>query len=131
MSKPTFFMGSTKGDIRNFPEQVRKDIGFALYLAESGDRAINSVPMTGFGNAMVPEIIVDHQGDTYRTVYTVQFKEAVYVLHAFMKKSKKGRSTPKREIELVRQRLKGALAHYEATFGKRSKRQTNVSTQGR
>ncbi|WP_234907127.1 type II toxin-antitoxin system RelE/ParE family toxin [Rhizobium rhizogenes] len=128
MSKPTFFMGSSKEDIREFPEDVRRQVGFALYLAESGDRAINAVPLTGFGNAMVPEIIVDYCGDTFRAVYTVQMKEAVYVLHAFMKKSKKDRSTPKREMDLVRQRLKAAAEHYELNFGKKSKRSKNVNT---
>lgn len=128
MSKPVFFIGSSKEDIKNFPEEVRKEIGFALYLAESGDRAINAVPLAGFGNAMVPDIVVSHQGDAYRAVYTVQFKHAVYVLHAFMKKSKKGIATPKRDMELVKRRLKAAEAHHQANFGqKKEKRASNAN----
>ncbi|WP_311030303.1 type II toxin-antitoxin system RelE/ParE family toxin [Mesorhizobium koreense] len=127
MSKPVFFIGSSKEDIKDFPEEVRKEIGFSLYLAESGDRAINAVPLAGFGNSMVPEIVVSHQCDAYRAVYTVQFKHAVYVLHAFMKKSKKGIATPKREMDLVRQRLKAAEAHHRANFGQKEKRTLNVS----
>lgn len=80
---------------------------------------------------MVPEIIVDHFGDTYRTVYTVSFREAVYVLHAFKKKSKTGRSTPKYEMDLVRRRLKAAQSHYEETFRRKIERKKNVGTRGR
>lgn len=131
MSRETIFIGSSREDIRNFPEEVRREIGFALYLAESGDTAINAVPLTGFGNASVPEVIVDHIGDTFRAVYTIRFSEVVYVLHAFMKKSKKGCTTPKREMDLVRQRLRAAQEHYEAHFGRKGMRKRNVSTQGR
>ena len=65
----------------------------------------------------VLEIVSRHDGDTYRAVYTVRFKLAVYVLHAFQKKAKRGIATPKREIDLVRRRLKAAQAHYTATYG--------------
>jgi len=64
--------------------------------------------MTGFGGAGVVEIVTDHRGDTFRAVYTVRFSEAVYVLHAFQKKSKTGRKTPKHDIELIKQRLREA-----------------------
>lgn len=127
MSKPVFFIGSSKEDIKKFPEDVRKEIGFSLYLAESGGRAINAIPLTGFGNSMVPEIIVSHQGDAYRAVYTVKLKDAVYVLHAFVKKSKKGVATPKHEMDLVRQRLKSAEAHHRINFAQKAKRAKNVS----
>lgn len=122
MSKPVFFIGSSKEDIKSFPEEVRKEIGFSLHVAENGGRAINTVPLTGFGNSMVPEIIVDCDSDTYRAVYTVQLKNAVYVLHAFMKKSKKGRETPKQDIQLVKRRLKAAEEHHREMFGRKIKR---------
>ncbi|MGX5827961.1 type II toxin-antitoxin system RelE/ParE family toxin [Mesorhizobium sp. 43Arga] len=131
MSRQTIFIGSSKEDIRKFPEEVRREIGFALYLAESGDTAINAVPLTGFGNASVPEVIVDSNGDTFRAVYTIRFREVVYVLHAFMKKSKKGCTTPKKEMDLVRQRLRTAHEHYETHFGRKGMRKRYVSTQGR
>lgn len=129
--KPIIFLGSSKDDICEFPEEVRSEVGFALYIAQSGEKAINAVPLTGFGSSMVPEIIVDHNGDTYRSVYTVRFENAVYVLHAFKKKSKNGVATPKREMDLVRQRLKAAEKHYRENFGRQIERKRNVGTQGR
>jgi len=126
--KQVIFLGASDDEIRKFPQEVREEIGFSLYVAQCGDKAINAVALTGFGSSMVPEIIVDHMGDTYRSVYTVRFKEAVYVLHAFKKKSKNGRSTPKPEMDLVRQRLKTAQAHYEENFGKKVERKKNVGT---
>lgn len=129
--KQIIFLGSSKDEICDFPDDVKREVGFALHLAQSGERAINAVPLTGFGNSMVPEIIVDHKGDTYRSVYTVRFANAVYVLHAFKKKSKNGVSTPKFEMDLVRQRLKVAEKHYKLNFGRQTVRKKNVGTQGR
>ncbi len=83
-------------------------MGFALYQAQIGRMHISVKPLKGFGGASVLEIIDDHQGSTYRAVYTVKFDNAIYVLHAFQKKSKKGIKTPQQEIELIRQRLKVA-----------------------
>ena len=65
-----------------------------------------------------PEVVSHHDGDTYRTVYTVRFKAALYVLHAFQKKAKQGIATPKQEIDLVKHRLKAAEQHYTDTYGK-------------
>jgi len=60
----------------------------------------------------VLEIVAPDEGDTYRAVYTIRFHDAIYVLHAFQKKSKKGISTPQKEIELVKQRLAAAEQDY-------------------
>jgi phage-related protein len=68
--------------------------------------------LKGFGGRSVLEIVAPHDGDTYRAVYTVKFKDAVYVLHAFQKKSTKGIATPQREIDLIRRRLADAEQHY-------------------
>jgi phage-related protein len=65
-------------------------------------------PLKGFGGGSVVEIIADHEGDTWRAVYTVRFAEAVYVLHAFQKKSKRGIGTPKRDTDLIHHRLADA-----------------------
>ena len=92
-------------DLRAFPEEVRHVVGFALYVAQTGGKHVCSKPLRGFGGAGVLEVVADHAGDTYRAVYTVRFGDAVYVLHAFQKKSKRGIATPAREIELVRRRL--------------------------
>jgi phage-related protein len=70
-------------------------------------------PLKGFGGAGVLEILDDFDGDTYRAVYTVRFTGAVYVLHAFQKKSKHGIATPKAELNLIRQRLRQAREDYQ------------------
>ena len=69
--------------------------------------------MKGFGGAGVLEIVVDYDGDTYRAVYTVKFATAVFVLHAFQKKSKRGIETPRHEMELIRQRLEAARREHK------------------
>ena len=103
--RPLIWMGSSRRDLRGFPRQIRRDIGQALYAAQRGEIDPAAKPLKGFGGGAVVEIIADHQGDTWRAVYTVRFAEAVYVLHAFQKKSKRGISTPKRDMDLIHQRL--------------------------
>jgi len=85
---------------------VRDHIGYALYIAQCGGKHRDAKVMTGFGGAGVVEIVKDYRGDTFRAVYTLRLLGAVYVLHAFQKKSKSGRETPRREMELVKQRLR-------------------------
>ena len=114
--KPLFFVGSSREDLRDFPEEVKDATGFALYLAQLGDRHPHAKPLHGFGGAGVLEIIENHDGDAYRTVYTVKLLYAVYVLHAFQKKSRRGIATPRQEIRLVIDRLRRAEAHHAATF---------------
>ena len=87
-------------------------MGHALDIAQQGKKHQDAKPLVGFGGAGVLEIVEDYAGDTYRAVYTVRFIGAVYALHAFQKKSKKGIETPKQEIELIRSRLKKAEEHY-------------------
>lgn len=113
LGKPLFWVGSSRKDIREFPEEVKDAVGFALFQAQSGLMPRSAKPMKGFSGASVLEIIDDFQTDTYRAVYTVRFTGAIYVLHAFQKKSKRGIETPKAEIELIRSRLKLAREHYE------------------
>lgn len=90
------------------PNGVRQTFGFALYQAQIGLLHPDAKPLKGFGSAGVLEVVEDWRGDTYRAVYTVRFADAVYVLHCFQKKSKHGIQTPKREIDLIRERLKEA-----------------------
>lgn len=99
------WIGSSLKDLREFPEDVRQVLGFALYTAQSGGKHIAAKPLQGYGGAGVLEVVNDYDGDTYRTVYTVRFTEAVYVLHASQKKSTRGVATPRREIEIVNARL--------------------------
>jgi phage-related protein len=111
--KPLFWMSSTQDDLSAFPQEVRQVMGYALYLAQLGDKYLDAKPLKGFAGAGVLEIVADHDGDTFRAVYSVRFADAVYALHAFQKKSTRGIATPKREIERIRQRLRQAQAHYE------------------
>jgi phage-related protein len=111
--KPLFWMSSTQEDLRAFPQEVRQVMGYALYLAQLGDKHLDAKPLKGFAGAGVLEIVADHDGDAFRAVYTVRFADAVYALHAFQKKSTRGIATPKREIERIRQRLRQAQVHYE------------------
>lgn len=99
------WMGSSRRDIRGFPAEVRRDIGYALYAAQHGETDPSAKPLKGFGGAGVLEIIAQHRGDTWRAVYTVRYWEAMFVLHAFQKKSKRGIATPQKDLELIRQRL--------------------------
>ena len=87
-------------------------MGYALHLAQHGRQHPSTKPLKSFGGAGIVEIIDDYQGDTFRTVYTVRFTEAVYVLHAFQKKSKQGKATPQIDIDLIRTRLKAAEEHH-------------------
>lgn len=109
--KPVAWIGSSYKDFRSFPDPVQDVMGFALFLAQTGKIHCDAKPLKGFGGAGVLEVVDDHQGDTYRAVYTVKFEEAVYVLHAFQKKSKQGRKTPPQDIEMIRRRLKAAEDH--------------------
>src|SRR5712671_5906334 len=102
------WIGSSRRDLRKFPQMVRRTFGVALYAAQLGETPPEAKPLRGFGSAGVLELIEDHDGNTYRAVYTVRFATKIYVLHAFQKKSKRGASTPKREIELIRDRLRRA-----------------------
>ena len=111
--KPLKWIGSTKVDLLKFPHEVRKAMGHALHLAQIGLKPPNAKPLRGFGGAGVLEVVEDHDGGTYRAVYTVRFQDAVYVLHIFQKKSKKGIETPKHDIDLIKARLRTASEDYE------------------
>ncbi len=83
-------------------------MGYALDAAQLGVKHPDAKPLAGFGGAGILEVVDDFAGDTYRAVYTVRFSGAVYVLHAFQKKSKRGIKTPQKELDLVKERLKRA-----------------------
>lgn len=103
--KPLEWVASSLKDLRSFPAAVKRDIGSALLLAQKGGKAGAAKPLKGFGGAGVLEVVEDHDGDTFRAVYTVRFATAVYVLHAFQKKAKRGIETPKTELDTIRRRL--------------------------
>jgi phage-related protein len=101
-------VGSSYDDLLALPEEVRREVGYALFVAQNGEKADNAKPLKGFGGGGVLEVVEDYDGDTYRAVYTVRFASAVYVLHAFQKKSKAGIKTPKKDMDLIEARLKAA-----------------------
>lgn len=103
--KPVIWVGTSLKDLREFPAPVQDHVGYALYVAQRGGKHQDAKVLSGFGGAGVLEVIKDHRGDTFRTVYTLKYAGTVYVLHAFQKKSKSGRQTPRRDIELIKQRL--------------------------
>ena len=115
--KPLFWVGSAKRDLLAFPEPVKDEIGIALSVAQFGGKHLKAKPWKGAGPGVL-EIVEDLRGDTYRAVYTVRFQEAVYVLHAFQKKSPKGIKTAQSDVQLIARRLKRAAEDYEARYGK-------------
>jgi len=112
--KPVVWIGSSKDDLIAFPEEVAGAVGYALYEAQKGNKHPNAKPLQGFGGAGVLEVVEDHDGQTYRAIYTVRLAGRIYVLHVFEKKSKRGIMTPRSEIALVRARLKTAEAEHAA-----------------
>lgn len=93
------------------PDEVQDSFGYALHLAQTGAKHAHAKPLKGFGSAGVLEVVESEAGSTYRAVYTVKVATAVYVLHCFQKKSTSGIATPKPDLDLIRDRLKAALAH--------------------
>jgi phage-related protein len=104
--KPLRWIPSAKDDLSAMPTEVRRAVGYSLFAAQQGEKHDDAKVLKGFGDAAVLEVIARHDGDTFRAVYTVRFGEVVYVLHVFQKKSKRGIATPKKELELIRKRLK-------------------------
>jgi phage-related protein len=118
--KPLFWVGSAKRDLMAFPEAVRGEIGGALSVAQFGGKHGKAKPWKGDGPGVL-EVVEDYRGDTYRAVYTVRFEDSIYAIHAFQKKSPKGITTAKSDVELVRRRLRAAQEDNEARYGKRQK----------
>lgn len=109
-NKPLAWIGSSKKDLMALPLEVRKFFGHALDFAQRGDKHDAAKVLKGFGGAGVLELVEDDQDGTYRAVYTVKFAQAVFVLHCFNKKSKRGSETPKEDMDIIRARLKVAEA---------------------
>jgi phage-related protein len=120
MLKPLIWMGSSRSDLKGFPEGVQDEIGYSLYQAQLGYLPDNAKPMAGMNGVI--EISDDFKKNTYRAVYAIKLGESLYVLHAFQKKSKQGIETPKKEMDLVEKRLKQAQQIYkELGYGKKEK----------
>jgi phage-related protein len=106
--RPLLWVATSLDDLKAFPDEVRRTMGYALYLAQAGRKHPDAKPLRGFGGAGVLEMVESFDGNTYRAVYTVKLAGVVYVLHAFQKKSRKGIKTAQADIENVRARLKMA-----------------------
>lgn len=109
-------MRSSLSDLRRMPRAVQRVIGYALGLAQRGEKHADAKPLSGFGGASVVEIVTNYGTNTYRGVYTVRFASVVYVLHTFQKKSTRGIATSKRDIELIHARLLEAQAHHAVHY---------------
>jgi phage-related protein len=118
--RPLLWMASSKRDYREFPGRVQDEFGFQLHLAQTGQHPPSAKPLKGLGGGVV-ELVEDFDKSTYRAVYTVRFGDAVYVLHAFKKKSKQGIKTPQADVELIRRRLKDAEQDHAQRFEKEGK----------
>ncbi len=114
--RPLLWIASSKRDFSAFPPEVQDNFGFELFLAQTGQHAPSAKPLRGLGGAV--ELVDEFAGDAYRAVYTARFNEAVYVLHAFKKKSKRGIKTPLADINLIRRRLKAAEQDHAQRFRK-------------
>ena len=111
--KPVFWVGSSRRDLQVMPREVRGNVGQALYTAQQGMTDPAAKPLKGFGGTRVMEIVERYRTDAYRAVYTAHFATAIYVLHVFQKKSKKGIATPKQDIDLIKKRFAEAERDYK------------------
>ena len=115
--KPIWWAGRSKDAFEKFPHDVQEDVLYVLEEAQWGGKAPSAKPLKGFRGAGVLEIIENHAGDAYRAIYTVKFKEAVCVLHAFQKKSKRGIRTPRREMRIIEANLRGLMEYIKNRKG--------------
>ncbi|GLQ80660.1 hypothetical protein GCM10007881_41790 [Mesorhizobium huakuii] len=120
-SRPLLWIASSRKDYGDFPPKVQEAMGFELFLAQTGQHPPSAKMLKGIGNGIV-ELVEDFDSDTYRAVYTVRFETAVYVLHCFKKKSKRGIQTPQSDIELIKRRYRDAEADYSARKNEERKR---------
>lgn len=109
--KLVYWEGSSKKGFRDFPLEVQKDLGVALFIVQLGRTPDCAKPWKGLGPG-VYELTEDHRGDAFRAVYAVQVGNAIHVLHAFQKKSKSGVATPQPDVDLIEKRLKTVLARH-------------------
>ena len=111
--KELVWIGSTKEDLKRFPAEVRNIMGYALHVAQAGGKHPDAKPLKGFKGTGVLEVVDNYKRNTYRMVYTVKLRGAIYALHAFQKKSKKGIATSKADIDLINARLKRAKEFHD------------------
>src|SRR4051794_17782522 len=103
--KKLVWLGDSLANLRRFPYSVQDDIGYALYIAQTGETHRHAKPLHGLGSGVM-EIVSNDSSGTYRAVYVISIRDSIYVVHAFQKKSKAGVKTPQAEIDILQQRLK-------------------------
>ena len=114
--KPCHFIGSSLDDLRALPVGIQKDFGVALDVVQQGGTPEIAKVWKGEGPGVL-ELVENDAAGTYRAVYVVRLAGAVYVLHAFQKKSTQGIKTSKQDVDLVSRRLKAAEAHHAQNYG--------------
>ena len=110
--KQVFWIGASHDDLSECPQPIRHAVGYALYRAQMGERPAHAKVFSGMGSAKILEIRENDVSGTYRAIYTVEMKDCIFVLHVFQKKSKTGKETPKKEIDLLNKRLKEAREEF-------------------
>ncbi|CAN5640858.1 type II toxin-antitoxin system RelE/ParE family toxin [soil metagenome] len=111
--KPIAWMGSSKRDLGEFPAEVEDDVGYNLFEAQEGKMPRDAKVLRGFGGANVLEIVSNFDTDTFRAVYTIEYEEAIYVLHCFQKKSRRGSETPQQDRDMIERRVKTAREEHD------------------
>lgn len=115
------YLGSTKKDSEKLPEDIKDLFTDALKRALEGDTHPDAKIFHHHGSG-VYEIVGDYRDSTFREIYLVRYQEVVFVIHVFQKKSKRGKQTPKEELEVIKQRLKWADDVYREKYGKKTKK---------
>jgi len=110
----------SKKDYLQFPEDAIDGFGYELYLVQTGQHPPSAKPLKGLGSGVL-ELARDFEGDAFRAVYTVRFRDVVYVLHAFKKKSKRGIATSAADLALIRRRLANAVRDHTDLSAKEKK----------
>ncbi len=127
--KPLVWVGSSCEDLKEFPDEVKRTMGYALHLAQAGEKHPDAKPLKGFGGAGVLEVVEAYDGSAYRAVYTVKLAGVVYALYAFQKKSTRGRKTAPGDIAKVEARLKLAMEfHAQWRISKEAKEKDDEIT---
>jgi phage-related protein len=116
-ARPLFWVGSSKKDLLEFPKEVVRALGYVLGVVQHGGTPETAKPWKGAGSGVL-ELVEDWRGDTFRVVYVVRFREAIYVLHCFQKKSPSGIRTARSEVERIERRLRRAGEEHEARYGR-------------
>ena len=104
-TRPISWIKAAQKAFEGFPKGSRDEILRALTAAAEGRKLDISKPMKGFGSGVF-EVALKYRTDAFRTVHALQLGDAICVLHAFQKKAKQGIKTPKKDLDLIRERLK-------------------------